>query len=103
MNSTNQIHVVLLPPEITEQIEWFVSGEVEDINQMIAVQQGLRQELLRLTALYRCLPTLVVNDSEVNMVKSFFYQVVSTLPVCSHGDIADSSCVATSDVIQIAP
>ncbi|YCO02659.1 FHIPEP family type III secretion protein [Vibrio sp. VNB-15] len=102
MNSTNQIHVVLLPPEITEQIEWFVSGEVEDINQMIAVQQGLRQELLRLTALHRCLPTLVVNDSEVNMVKSFFYQVVSTLPVCSHGDIADSSCVATSDVIQIA-
>lgn len=103
MNSANQIHVVLLPPEITEQIEWFVSGEVEDINQMIAVQQGLRQELLRLTALYRCLPTLVVNDSEVNMVKSFFYQIVSTLPVCSHGDIADSSCVATSDVIQLAP
>ncbi|WP_061007960.1 FHIPEP family type III secretion protein [Vibrio sp. CUB2] len=102
MNSTNQIHVVLLPPEITEQIEWFVSGEVEDTNQMIAVQQGLRQELRRLTALHRCLPTLVVNDSEVNMVKSFFYQVVSTLPVCSHGDIADSSYVATSDVIQIA-
>ena len=102
INSHNQIHVALLPPEITEQIESFVAGEIEDINRMIEVQQGLRQELIRLTALHGCLPTLVVNDSEVNMVKSFLYQVVSTLPVCSHGDIADSSCVATSDVIQIA-
>ncbi|MCF5857727.1 FHIPEP family type III secretion protein [Aeromonas veronii] len=102
MNSNNQIHVVLLPAELTEQISWFVSGEVEDINLMIAVQKGLRQELLRLTAMHRCLPTLVVNDSEVNMVKTFFNQVVSTLPICGHGDIADSSCVATSDVIQIA-
>lgn len=102
LNSTNQIHVVLLSPELTEKIEWLVSGEVEDINLMVVVQKKLRQELLRLTTLYRSLPTLVVNDSEVNMVKSFFYQVVSTLPVCGHGDIADSSCVATSDVIDIA-
>ena len=101
MNSNNQIHVALLPPEMTEEIESFVSGEVEDINRMIAVQQGLRQELLRLTVLHRCLPTLVVNDSEVNMVKSFFLQVASNLPVCSHSDIADPNCVLTSDVIQI--
>ena len=55
----------------------------------------------RMTSLYGSKPVLVVNDNEINSVKSFFQQVVSTISVCSHGDIADPSCVVSSEPLKV--
>ncbi|OEF95460.1 FHIPEP family type III secretion protein [Vibrio splendidus] len=102
LHNQDKLHVALLDPPLTELIESFVMGETEDVDRLIDIQQSLRKEVVRLTTQYGCKPVLVVNDSEVNPVKSFFQQVMSTVVVCSHGDIADSSYVATSEPLQIA-
>ncbi|AUI86425.1 type III secretion protein [Vibrio azureus] len=101
LNKQEKLHVALLDPPVTELIEAFVMGEVEDVERLIEVQQNLRKELVRLTTEHGCKPVLVVNDSEINPVKSFFQQVMSTISVCSHGDIADHSYVATSEPLQV--
>lgn len=102
LNKENLIHVVLLEQPLTELIESFVMGETEDIDRLLEVQQELRAEVLRLTALNGNKPVLVVNDNEITAVKAFFQQIVSTMPICSHGDIADSACVASSEVLQVS-
>ncbi|AVI67767.1 type III secretion protein [Shewanella sp. WE21] len=101
MNAEGKVYVALLSSELTECIETFVMGENEDLDSLIELQSALRQEILRMTSLYGSKPTLVVNDSEINSVKSFFQQVVSTISVCSHGDIADPSCVVSSEPLQV--
>ena len=95
------IHVALLTPEITEAIESYVMGEVEDVDRLIQIQHGLRKEILRLTTQYGRKPVLVVNDSEINPVKAFFQQVMSTLLICSHGDITDQAYVTSSEPLQV--
>lgn len=102
LNKENQIHVALLEQPLTELIESFVMGEMEDVDRLLEVQQELRAEVLRLTTLNGNKPILVVNDNEITAVKAFFQQIVSTMPVCSHGDIADSACVASSETLQVA-
>ncbi|WP_019280820.1 FHIPEP family type III secretion protein [Vibrio anguillarum] len=102
LNKENQIHVALLEQPLTELIESFVMGEMEDVDRLLEVQQELRAEVLRLTTLNGNKPILVVNDNEITAVKAFFQQIVSTMPVCSHGDIADSDCVASSEALQVA-
>lgn len=101
MNCDGQIYVALLTPELTECIETFVMGENEDLDRLIELQSSLRKEIIRMTTQYGCKPTLVVNDTEINSVKSFFQQVVSTISVCSHGDIAEPSCVVSSEPLQV--
>ncbi|ELD8765584.1 FHIPEP family type III secretion protein, partial [Vibrio cholerae] len=101
MNEDNKIHVALLDPLLTELIESFVAGEIEDIDQLIDLQCSLRNEVLRLTRLNGNKPILMVNDNEITSVKAFFQKVMSTLPICSHSDIADSTYVASSEVLQI--
>ncbi len=101
MNSEGKIYVALLSPELTETIETFVMGENEDLERLIALQSSLRKEIIRMTTEYGCKPTLVVNDPEINFVKSFFQQVVSTISVCGHGDIAEPNCVVSSEPIQV--
>ena len=101
LNKQEKLHVALLDPPVTELIEAFVMGEVEDVERLIEIQKNLRKELVRLTTEHGCKPVLVVNDSEINPVKSFFQQVMSTISVCSHGDIADHSYVATSEPLQV--
>lgn len=102
LNKENQIHVALLDQPLTELIESFVMGEMEDVDRLLEVQQELRAEVLRLTTLNGNKPILVVNDNEITAVKAFFQQIVSTMPICSHGDIADSACVASSEALQVA-
>ncbi|OEE41641.1 FHIPEP family type III secretion protein [Vibrio anguillarum] len=102
LNKENQIHVALLDQPLTELIESFVMGETEDVDRLLEVQQELRAEVLRLTTLNGNKPILVVNDNEITVVKAFFQQIVSTMPICSHGDIADSACVASSEALQVA-
>lgn len=102
LNKENLIHVVLLEQPLTELIESFVMGEMEDIDRLLEVQQELRAEVLRLTALNGNKPVLVVNDNEITAVKAFFQQIISTMPICSHGDIADSASVASSEVLQVS-
>lgn len=102
LNKENQIHVALLEQPLTELIESFVMGEMEDVDRLLEVQQELRAEVLRLTTLNGNKPILVVNDNEITAVKAFFQQIVSTMPICSHGDIADSACVASSEALQVA-
>ncbi|AYV25081.1 flagellar biosynthesis protein FlhA [Vibrio mediterranei] len=101
LQDQDKLHVALLDTPLTELIESFVMGEKEDVEQLIDVQQSLRKEVMRLTTQYGRKPVLVVNDTEVNTVKSFFQQVMSTVAVCSHGDIAEPSCVATSEQLQV--
>ncbi|MDN3612028.1 FHIPEP family type III secretion protein [Vibrio ostreicida] len=101
LNNEDKLHVALLDPPLTEMIESFVMGEVEDVDRLIEIQQGLRQEVMRLTTQYGRKPILVVNDNEINPVKAFFQQVISTVSICSHSDIADASYVATSEPLQV--
>ncbi|NGZ15411.1 FHIPEP family type III secretion protein [Vibrio aestuarianus] len=103
LNEDGKIHVALLSPEITEEIIGFIAGEVEDIDRLVEIQQALRKELIQLTKSHGCKPVLVVDDSEINSIKSFFLKVVSTLFVCCHSDIVDQSCVASTQVLQITP
>lgn len=103
LNEDGKIHVVLLSPDITEEIVGFVAGEVEEIDRLVEIQQALRKELIQLTKSNGCKPVLVVDDSEINNIKLFCLQVVSTLFVCSHSDIVDQSCVASTQVLQITP
>lgn len=102
LNNENRLHVVILEQPLTELIESFVMGEMEDVDRLLEVQQELRAEVLRLTALNGNKPILVVNDNEISAMKAFFQQIVSTIPICSHGDIADSACVASSEVFQVS-
>ena len=96
------IHVALLTPEITEAIESYVMGEIEDVDRLLEIQQGLRKEILRLTTQYGRKPVLIVNDNEINPVKAFFQQVMTTLLICSHGDITDQAYVSSSESLQLA-
>ncbi|MCX8985955.1 FHIPEP family type III secretion protein [Citrobacter portucalensis] len=100
-NSEGKIFVALLSPEITEEIDGFVSGETENVDRLLELQKILRNEVIKLTRLNGVKPVLVVNDTELNMIKKFFQQVVSTMSVCSHGDIVDQTCIVSSTILNV--
>lgn len=102
LNNEKQLHVALLDQPLTELIESYVMGEVEDVERLLEVQKALRNEIIRLTSLNGNKPILVVNDSEMASVKAFFQHIISTLFICSHNDIADNECVVSSEVLQFA-
>ncbi|ENM5780277.1 FHIPEP family type III secretion protein [Vibrio mimicus] len=101
LNSEGKIHVMLLSPELTEEISGYVAGEFEDFERLIEIQRALKSEIKRLLMSHDNRPVLVVNDNELNFVKTFVQQVMSTLIVCSHTDIVDNNCIASSEVINV--
>ncbi|EIS4857781.1 FHIPEP family type III secretion protein [Vibrio parahaemolyticus] len=101
LNSDGKVHVMLLSPELTEEISGYVAGEFEDFERLIEIQKALKSEIKRLLLSHKNRPVLVVNDNELNVVKTFFQQVMSTLIVCSHSDIVDNNCISSSEVINI--
>ncbi|EGR1221699.1 FHIPEP family type III secretion protein [Vibrio parahaemolyticus] len=101
LNSDGKVHVMLLSPELTEEISGYVAGEFEDFERLIEIQKALKSEIKRLLLSHKNRPVLVVNDNELNVVKTFVQQVMSTLIVCSHSDIVDNNCIASSEVINI--
>lgn len=100
VSEDGKLIVALLPPELTEDIEGFVSGEVEDIDKLLQLQQTLRKQLIDITLLHKRKPILIVNDNEINNVKAFFQQIASTIPICSHTDIADQGSVLGTEVLK---
>lgn len=101
LNSDGKVHVMLLSPELTEEISGYVAGEFEDFERLIEIQKALKSEIKRLLLSHKNRPVLVVNDNELNVVKTFVQQVMSTLIVCSHSDIVDNNCISSSEVINI--
>ncbi|EIF2695969.1 FHIPEP family type III secretion protein [Vibrio parahaemolyticus] len=101
LNSDGKLHVMLLSPELTEEISGYVAGEFEDFERLIEIQKALKSEIKRLLLSHKNRPVLVVNDNELNVVKTFVQQVMSTLIVCSHSDIVDNNCISSSEVINI--
>ncbi|WP_241639325.1 FHIPEP family type III secretion protein [Vibrio parahaemolyticus] len=101
LNSDGKVHVMLLSPELTEEISGYVAGEFEDFERLIELQKALKSEIKRLLLSHKNRPVLVVNDNELNVVKTFVQQVMSTLIVCSHSDIVDNNCISSSEVINI--
>lgn len=101
LNHEGKVNVVLLTPELTEEISGFVAGEFDDVDRLIAVQAALRNEIKRQLVQYGVKPVVVVNENELNVVKAFFQQVMSTLVVCSHADIVNSNCIENSETINI--
>ncbi|HCH2814657.1 TPA: FHIPEP family type III secretion protein [Vibrio parahaemolyticus] len=101
LNSNGKVHVMLLSPELTEEISGYVAGEFEDFERLIEIQKALKSEIKRLLLSHKNRPVLVVNDNELNVVKTFVQQVMSTLIVCSHSDIVDNNCISSSEVINI--
>ncbi|EGR3456400.1 type III secretion protein [Vibrio parahaemolyticus] len=101
LNSDGKVHVMLLSPELTEEISGYVAGEFEDFERLIEIQKALKSEIKRLLLSHKNRPVLVVNDNELNVVKTFAQQVMSTLIVCSHSDIVDNNCISSSEVINI--
>ncbi|EGR1155904.1 type III secretion protein [Vibrio parahaemolyticus] len=101
LNSDGKVHVMLLSPELTEEISGYVAGEFEDFERLIEIQKALKSEIKRLLLSHKNRPVLVVNDNELNVVKTFVQQVMSTLIVCSHSDIVDNDCISSSEVINI--
>ncbi|EGR3370711.1 type III secretion protein [Vibrio parahaemolyticus] len=101
LNSDGKVHVILLSPELTEEISGYVAGEFEDFERLIEIQKALKSEIKRLLLSHKNRPVLVVNDNELNVVKTFVQQVMSTLIVCSHSDIVDNNCISSSEVINI--
>ncbi|EFO44810.1 type III secretion protein [Vibrio parahaemolyticus] len=101
LNSDGKVHVMLLSPELTEEISGYVAGEFEDFERLIEIQKALKSEIKRLLLSHKNRPVLVVNDNELNVVKTFVQQVMSTLIVCSHSDIVDNNCISNSEVINI--
>lgn len=101
LNREGKIHVMLLSPELTEEISGYVAGEFEDFERLIEIQRALKSEIKRLLMSHDNRPVLVVNDNELNFVKTFVQQVMSTLIVCSHTDIVDNNCIASSEVINV--
>ncbi|EGQ9864300.1 FHIPEP family type III secretion protein [Vibrio parahaemolyticus] len=101
LNSDGKVHVMLLSPELTEEISGYVAGEFEDFERLIEIQKVLKSEIKRLLLSHKNRPVLVVNDNELNVVKTFVQQVMSTLIVCSHSDIVDNNCISSSEVINI--
>ncbi|OCQ52592.1 Secretion system apparatus protein SsaV [Photorhabdus australis subsp. thailandensis] len=101
VNQDGVIFAAILPAELTELIESFVSGEEENIDMLMSVRQSLRDEICRLTEKNKVKPVLVVNDAEVNFVKSFMHQVVSSLAVCSYSDITNSSLIKDTEMLQV--
>lgn len=92
---------MLLSPELTEEISGYVAGEFEDFERLIEIQRALKSEIKRLIMSHHNRPVLVVNDNELNLVKTFVQQVMSTLLVCSHTDIVDNNCISSSEVINV--
>ncbi|OEA71733.1 type III secretion protein [Vibrio parahaemolyticus] len=101
LNSDGKVHVMLLSPELTEEISGYVAGEFEDFERLIEIQKALKSEIKRLLLSHKNRPVLVVNDNELNVVKTFVQQVMSTLIVCSHSDIVDNNWISSSEVINI--
>ncbi|EVT77435.1 FHIPEP family type III secretion protein [Vibrio parahaemolyticus] len=101
LNSDGKVHVMLLSPELTEEISGYVAGEFEDFERLIEIQKVLKSEIKRLLLSHKNRPVLVVNDNELNVVKTFVQQVMSTLIVCSHSDIVDNNCISSSEVVNI--
>ncbi len=101
IDSKGKIYVALLSPEATELIQLYVTGQNENIDALIELQNKLRSELKRLTLLFRCKPVVVVNETELNFVKSFFQHVASTISVCGQADIVDKSRIAATEEIKV--
>ncbi|WP_029841271.1 FHIPEP family type III secretion protein [Vibrio parahaemolyticus] len=101
LNSEGKFNVILLTPELTEEISGFVAGEFDDAERLISVQTTLRSEIKRLLFQYGSKPVVVVNENELDYIKSFFQQVMSRIFVCSHADIVNSNCIENTDTIHI--
>lgn len=101
LNSEGKLNIVLLTPELTEEIEGLVAGEFDDVDRLITVQSTLRNEIKRLLLQYGSKPVVVVNENELNYVKAFFQQVMSMAYVCSHADIVNSNCIENTETINI--
>ncbi|EKN4037949.1 FHIPEP family type III secretion protein [Yersinia enterocolitica] len=101
VNSKGEIFGVLLPAELTEVIESFVSGEEEDIDTLMSIRQSLRSEIFRLTEKNGVKPVVLVNDTDINFVQSFMYQIISTLAVCSYNDITQSELIKNPEMLKI--
>ncbi|EGR1024002.1 FHIPEP family type III secretion protein [Vibrio cholerae] len=101
LNSEGKLNIILLTPELTEEIAGFVAGEFDDVDRLITVQSTLRNEIKRLLVQYGSKPVVVVNENELSYVKAFFQQVMSMTYVCSHADIVNSNCIENTETIHI--
>ncbi|HHL2502320.1 TPA: FHIPEP family type III secretion protein [Yersinia enterocolitica] len=101
VNPKGEIFGALLPAELTEVIESFVSGEEEDIDTLMAIRKSLRSEVFRLTEKNGVKPVVLVNDTDVNFVQSFMYQIISTLAVCSYNDITKSDLIKNPEMLKV--
>lgn len=101
INSDGNITTVLLPTELSELIEQYVSGEEDNIDTLILIKQQIRNNLCQITERYGVKPILIVSDIEFNIIKSFMQQISSSLIICSYNDISNNELIKNREMLQI--
>ncbi|EKT64616.1 FHIPEP family type III secretion protein [Providencia burhodogranariea] len=101
INPEGNITAVLLPTELSELIEQYVSGEEDNIDTLMLVKQEIRKNLCQVTEKNGVKPILMVSDVEFNIVKSFMQQISSSLIICSYNDISNNELIQNSEMLQV--
>lgn len=101
INSDGGIMAVVLPTELSEIIEQYVSGEENDIDLLMSIKREIRSSIFQVTEKNRIKPILMVSDIEFNIVKSFMQQIISSLVICSYNDVSNSELINEPEILQV--
>ncbi|EMA4781820.1 FHIPEP family type III secretion protein [Providencia rettgeri] len=101
INSDGGIMAVVLPTELSEIIEQYVSGEEDDIDLLMSIKREIRSSICQFTEKNRIKPILMVSDIEFNIVKSFMQQIISSLVICSYNDVSNSELINEPEMLQV--
>lgn len=100
INADGKIIAVLLPTQLSELIEQYVSGEEDNIDTLMLMKQQIRKNLCQIMEKNGVKPVLMVSDVEFNIVKSFMQQVSSSLIICSYNDISNNELIQNTEMLQ---
>ncbi|RTZ16653.1 type III secretion protein [Vibrio aquaticus] len=95
------IYVAIFSPFVTELITDFVTGENEDFEELISLREKTKAEIVRLTKQFGSRPTILVNPTELSIVKRFIQDFIFTINVCSYSDITDQSRIVSTETISL--
>lgn len=101
INAEGKITAVLLPAEISELIEQYISGEEDNVDILMLMKQQIRKSLCQVTEKNGVKPVLMVSDVEFNIIKSFMQQISSSLIICSYNDISNNELIQNTEMLQV--
>ena len=101
LGGRNKIYPVVFSSELTEKIESINEGVIEDYEIVRNVRKTIRDEVKKIIIENKVTPIIIVSDEEVNNIKSFMSNVMSTISVCGYSDLVSPEVVSEPQMIML--